>query len=622
MADVLPTSARHAPSEIVDVWSRTAPKYRRRAVLMLLVLAVLFAGLCCFTFWLRTGVYWPWRYDGYDELLRRSFNPAGAQQVTLSHFLTSPISVQDVPIHSVIVGVLFASLCSFPILVAILYRFPYSIVFAAMVAFLSAMPWMGLTVALGCALASLRPFKFSFRYASALVGLIPVAVYFITASWEPAGSAAKSVQNKALLYAPWVLALLSSCVICALVLAMAKLINYRPGGVSPVLAALFAVPVVLFHTQVGRDELDYRILETQIGPQSPTMFATFDVGAWAHLAATRRWSQTSDEPYDAIQRRYLKKGIEDGLVQSEFDRLRAAALCDDFIEHFSQSHHVPNVLFLKGQALDQRIQRLKLARFHRFEYRNDLPSQASRHTWETIAEQFPNLNDLSGLAFYKLSILEAQAGHLSRAVDLLSAAIERLDPSMATTRPAAKSGGGKTIVFPEPAPSAGLGVDRKLLLLQAKRRRELLMNCLPDATRAYREVFFEGVAHSDVPVHPAQLLMSFDDSDPHYEANLRALIRSFPGSRAADDAQVRLVLLEPAISRRILQFRRLAAELANSPIRAEALYYLADVLQEDSLMEDARSQFLELTKQFPESCWAQDAKERLSSISMIEPTPG
>jgi hypothetical protein len=235
MADVVSTvHSIHKPQEIVDVWSRTAPKYRRRAVLMLLILAVLFAGLCCFTFWLRTGFYWPWGYDGYNDLMRRSFNPTGSQQVTLSQFLTTPISVQEVPIHGVIVGVLFASLCSIPILVAILYRFPFSIIFSAMVFFLSAMPWLGLTIVLGCALASLRPFKFTFRYASALMGLIPVAVYFFTASWEPAGSAAKTVQNKALLYAPWVLAMLGSCLICALVLAVAKLINYRPGGVSPV----------------------------------------------------------------------------------------------------------------------------------------------------------------------------------------------------------------------------------------------------------------------------------------------------------------------------------------------------------------------------------------------------
>ncbi|MCC7314768.1 MAG: hypothetical protein IT419_08080, partial [Planctomycetes bacterium] len=269
MSDVPFTSQpQEAPTHFVDVWSRTAPKYRRRAVLMLCLLALLFAGLCCFMFWLRTGAYAPWLYSGYAELMYRSFNPSGQEQVTLSQFLLFPISVDAVPIHSVIVGLLFASTCSIPILVAILYRLPFSILFAAMVIFLAAMPWLGLTVLFGCVLASLPRFRFSFRFASALLGLVPVGIYFVSASWEPAGSSGVPIENKALMYAPWVLAILTSCVICALALAIARLIDYRPGGVPPVLAVVFAVPVVLFHTQVGRDELEFRILEHDLGRRS------------------------------------------------------------------------------------------------------------------------------------------------------------------------------------------------------------------------------------------------------------------------------------------------------------------------------------------------------------------
>jgi TolA-binding protein len=66
----------------------------------------------------------------------------------------------------------------------------------------------------------------------------------------------------------------------------------------------------------------------------------------------------------------------------------------------------------------------------------------------------------------------------------------------------------------------------------------------------------------------------------------------------------------------------LAAELAKRPAGAEAMYDLADVLQEDSLMDEARTQYLDVTRQYPESCWAQEAKERLSSLSMIEQRPG
>lgn len=298
MTDVAPASlSPGSPPQIVDVWSRTAPKYRVRAAFMLLFLAVLFAGLCCFTFWLRTGVFFPWEYAGYADLMQRSFNPSGPNQVTLSQFLTSPINVELVPIHSVIVGLLFASIGSIPILVAILYRLPASVLFAAMVMFLAAMPWLGLTVLAGCVLASLPRFRFSFRFASAMVGLIPIGIYFISASWEPAGRS-QPIQNRALIYAPWVLAMLSSCVICAVALAFAKLINYRPGGVPPVLALVFAIPLVLFHTQVGRDELEYRLLEAEIGPRSglssrPSTLPRRHIGKRRASGAIPRFSPTT-----------------------------------------------------------------------------------------------------------------------------------------------------------------------------------------------------------------------------------------------------------------------------------------------------------------------------------------
>src|SRR5215470_8494599 len=82
----------------VDVWTRTTPKYRRRAIVLLIVTAILFAGLCIFTFWLRTGSYIPWNSSQYKRLMWQSFNPKGADQITLVDFLTFPISIEEVPI--------------------------------------------------------------------------------------------------------------------------------------------------------------------------------------------------------------------------------------------------------------------------------------------------------------------------------------------------------------------------------------------------------------------------------------------------------------------------------------------------------------------------------------------
>lgn len=618
MADIaLSPAPDNTPTEIVDVWSRTAPKYRRRAVVMLTLLGTLFAGLCCFTFWLRTGAYAPWAFPGYADLMARSFNPSGQDQITLSQFLLFPISVDAVPVHSVIVGLLFASLCSIPILVSILYRLPSAFVFGAMVIFFAAMPWLGLTVMGGCTLASLPRFRFSFRFASALLGLIPIGIYFISASWEPAGSAGVPIQNKALMYAPWVLAILSSCVICAVALAIARLINYRPGGVAPVLALVFAIPVTLFVTQVGRDELAFRILEHEVGQRSARMFAPMDVAAEAHRRATNAWSNDSEESYESIYRRCLEQTSARALDKADDDRAWAIVRCDEFLEQFPWSRYAAAVNFLKAQAQDARVDRARFLWDHQLEFRTDLPSPASQHSWKAIAEGYSDTS-LAGVACYKLALLEAQSGRMDKALELLNAL---LVPGGTAPSPAAAAVARsipRDSVFQKADPSAGLGVNLKLIHLQARRLQEKLTACKADLAVPYRDVFVIPSTDANQQVHPLQLLLSFDETSPLYERNLRSLIAAFPGSNTAGYARLRLELMERAVSRRILALRQAVEDLRGRPAGAEAQLRLAEVLQEDSLVADARVVLTELTTQHPESCWAQEAKERLASLSMIE----
>lgn len=603
--------------EIVDVWSRTSRRHRVVAILMLLLLALLFAGLCCFAFWLRTGVYLPWRYHDYAELMRRSFDPFGARQIRLSDFLSSPIPVRQVPIYAVIVGLQFASLSSIPVLVAILYRLPISVIFAAMVVFLAAMPWIGITVMIGCVLATLGFFRFSFRYASALIGLTPVAIYFVIASIVPLGASSNMADNQAMLYAPWVLALLGSCVICAVALAITRLINSRPGGIPPVLATLFAIPVILFHTQVGRDELEYRLLEQEIGPGGSSIFAPVNIAELAGHRTMRQWSEAKGASYDSIYKRMLRLSEEAVLLQAERDRYRAITDCDAFLAEFPKSRYVPSVLFLKGRAQDCRIDRSRLQENHRAEFRSDLPGRASKPTWRRLIEQFP-ASDLSATGLFNTSIQEARDGNLDAAIVSLDLLTRRFDVSRTVTQPVET---GETVVgsvFERPPASSGLAADMEALVSQARRLREMLAACRDDETKPISSLFGPRADGSDRDVSPVQVLMWLDDADPHCKANLEGLIRAFRGSKTSGYAEVRLTLKDPAISRLLQRFENAAESLAGLPAGAEARFYLGDALQEDSRLEEAKTAFEELIKEYPESCWSQEAKQRLTALSILQ----
>lgn len=600
----LPSSTPQLPidaSQIIDVWSRTAPKYRRRAALLLVVTIALFAGLCVFTFWLRTGAYAPWSdFEFYRALMWRSFDPVGPRQVTLVDFLLFPISVEQVPIQWVIIGLLLASLSSIPILVAILYRFPSSVIFAVMVGGLAAMPWLGLTILLGCAIASLRPLRLSFRYASALLGLIPVVIYFVSASQHP-DPAFTPTPFRAKLAAPWVLAGIGSCVICAIALGIARLINYRPGGIAPLLAVLFAVPVVLFHTQVGRDELDYRVLEHQVGPGSDSVFVPRALADEARRDATQQWAETSGFSLNAVATALLterRAGVPERLAH---DRAQVRARCEAFLERFQDSRYVPNALYLMGRATDLRIDALllgdDLVRYHPLE-----PRAESQSTWNALVENYGD-NPLSAFALHQIAVFQAAAGALDEAVAALDALLGRFDVPVTASRPAARDNAPAGL-FGRAAASVSLGFDPHSVTPGARRLRELIV---------------DGRRDDRFGDEPLRRLLALSERHPAYPYNLARIGASFPGARIEPRIAIRLARLNPARRAAIEQLRRIADDYADAPVAAEALYFLGRALEDHRRLSEARDSFAELLRRHPASPYARDARDRWAPILMLEP---
>ena len=250
----------------VDVWSRAGRKYRTRAAILLAVDLVLFLGLCLFTYWLRTGRYLPFHGQEYYSLLMRSFQVSGTDQVSLTDMLLWPINVERTPLQLVVVALVMAALISVPVLVSILYRFPFALPFAAMVAFVAVMPWLGITGIAACALASLRPFRMGFRFGSAMLGLVPFAIYLWLSTRSPGGAAAGGQPARA-------------------VQALHALGTVADGGVLPHggraldridrgLSARGDRPGAggavrwcrwcLFEARIGQDELYYSVLEAKL----------------------------------------------------------------------------------------------------------------------------------------------------------------------------------------------------------------------------------------------------------------------------------------------------------------------------------------------------------------------
>jgi len=612
--------AKQAEPEIVDVWSRPARWYRALAVAFLLFNILLFGALGCYTYRLRTGDPYPLlrpvislfggdlappRYP-YWTLWKACFDPFGPSQVTLTDFLIFPISVEQVPTQIIIVGLLMASLVTIPILVAMLYRLPVAMAFLVIVGFVAVFPWLSLTLLLSCFIATARPFKFSFRYATVLLALIPVIVYFFASTRGADDVATLAGANERMkLYAPWVLAVIASCLSAGLVLAFAYLISYRPGGIASLLAVLFAVPVSLFHTQVGGDELAYRLLEHDYGPDSRRVFVDMDPRELVERVAELEWTADAQgERRDIralVQNKMLllKLALPTELLRQQHEVVQQ---CNRFMEKHPNSRYYWNCLYLRGRAMDMRIDMELLRREALVQFYAGFPSEESRETWKELLRDNPD-SPFASVAGLKLALFEAREGKLKVAENTLQRIVDTFgsgQPPPPTT--AATSGLGQ--LFARKPAASSLNVDPKAVAEQAAQFLSLI-----------RENQYGQFTDVVYPEHnPISWLLRCDPRHAKYPENLKHIDQWFPGSRLHDNLMVRLALTKHSVEERREALKAVIDRYRGGDAAAHAIYELGVLELNDNRKAEGIRALNLLLQEHEDSPWVASAMRKLMVI--------
>ncbi|MGQ9649148.1 MAG: tetratricopeptide repeat protein [Phycisphaerae bacterium] len=614
------------PQVAADVWRWTGRKYRVRAIFFLLTDALLFAGLGCFTFWLRTGDPLPFLSDQYWNYLWQSLDPTLDRQATLLEFLLQPIPAQQVPWMFVIHGLVLASLTAIPILVSMLYRLPLSLVFTAIIAFFATLPWLAITVTFCCVLARWKRIQFSFRYATALISLLPVVLYYLMATRNTPGVDRLAPLELAKLYLPYAIALIAACVVMAIVLTIARVVNYRPGAIAPLMAVLFATPMVLFETKVGRDELSYRLLERGFGPGSREHFLGHADAEEIILRTAKAIRESSPVPQPPIESlvQLVRDDLKLRVALGQTDQSRVARTlmadwyaqkdmaineCRRFLLHFPYSEYVPSVLYLQGRATDLRLNReftylqdsLILA------YNEDFPNAASADVWRKLAEMTPD-SAPGCVAMYRLAVLETRRGHVQEALDLLSRLIANFGKRKIVETAPTETSGWRNFLARRP-PANTLGIDVTATVQNARKLENLLSeNRVKELEPTY-----------DYPI--LRRLFSIDPHHPEYARNLRELLAATsadpqdPTNLLRDNIELLLALTNRSRSRRIEELRTLVDRFAKDK-RCDALpharFELAAAYQTDNLLDEARTLYQTIQTEHPDSPWATEANWRLA----------
>lgn len=608
----LPESARFV---LMDVWSRSGSKYRTRSIILLVINVLLFAGVGSFAFWLRSGVAFAPTMAGYWDQIVQTFHFGRRTSVTLGSLLTEPIGVQYVEMQIWVVGLLMATLICIPILVSILYRFWSSLPFIAIVGFLAVMPWLAITLLGSCLIASVRPFRSRFRFMSALFGLVPTVIYLVLA-WggtrEVMAGNSDPVDGIKFL-APWVLAIVAATLVFAIVLLIARLVDYRPGAITPLLTVMFVLPLGLFEFHVGRDELYYRLLEAM----DRANFSDVDTSVGLPQAVEDAWLRhpltgRSTKSIEEIAERQWLFGIASDIdsFQSVLTRhqVELAGQCDWYQKYFPDSRYMPNVLYIRARSWDFRIDPAEFRRTKWIRFYDDFPSVASRSTWQLLAENKRPDSILVGAALLRLAQLEARDGNVDRAIDLLDRLLTTFGDMAHLGAGAVEQTStrtmeqvlGRRVMREEPELSLHLHADH--LLLEGRRLKELLSRNR-DPLYGYDPLC--GTQRVRSPLWFS--LMDLDPRHDRYLANLQLLKTTYPHSRLDDNIDLETAQATEPLSARIARLEQCVQQFPDEDSAAEALYRLAIAYQAHGQAEKAQATFARLLEAWPDSLWAEEA---------------
>lgn len=610
-----------ASMEVKDVWSRSGSKYRIRAIVLLAVNVLLFAGVGSFAYWMRGGVRFAPVQDGYWDELQAALAPVGAMGdtgVSLGPLLLGPISVQDVPMQIPILGLLMAALISIPILVSMLYRFWSCLPFIAVVGFLAVMPWLAITLLVSCILASVRPFRIRFRFMSALFGLVPAAFYLILAWHGTTDLIAGKIDpvDRIKFVAPLVLAIVAAAVVFATVLTIARWVDYRPGAIAPLLAIMFGLPVALFEFHVGRDELYYRVLEAGADWHFTDRAASDDLDqavweAWQRQPPPRR-SMAAVREVEEI-RWLFGLGSDIGPYQTAMTKYQRelADRCDWFVKYFPDSRYAVNALLIKARALDTKIDAGEFRRNKWIRFYDDFPTRASRRTWRKIAKNRPDTL-VGAVALLRQAQLDARDGLAERALDGLERVLRRWDSSIDTGDPPPAAGAALSGVLQRDSPELSLGISGERVLLKIHRLRDLLA--------ANRDPLY-----GYEPIHGARRpsrgtglgLMDLDPRREQYVLNLEALKKEYPNCQIEDNIDLEIAMATESVDRRIERLEQCLERFPQRDAVPEVLFRLGVARKKVGRLSDGEMTFAQLFGAYPDSVWARQAAHYTTGRAVI-----
>ena len=370
-------------AERLAVSRRSMPHHSSifRAVFFITVDLAGFTAVNAFLYYLSTG--------RWLDLSVGSYKAAIASPI--SEVLLHPLSIFNQPWMMLAAGLLIAAVVFVPIMVAVLYRLSVSALFVLAVAVVGHAPLLAVFLAGGCIIAGRTGLRRDLPMVALLAGLAPIVVYFyfFAGSDEALLLPLQRLSVRLIL----VLALIAAVLAGAVVSVLARLMQFRPGIIWPVILVLLSVPTWVFFERVGVDELDYALIAARIGP-GEAVFAppaaegmSYPVRITTLPVSTRSASQPASQRAVAASKPALALLVR-ARVELGRQRTTLSAECEKFIKRHPDSARSAAVMWIIATVKDIRIDKQALAAGSvRYLYAG--PSAESKGAWADLAERHP-----------------------------------------------------------------------------------------------------------------------------------------------------------------------------------------------------------------------------------------
>lgn len=355
-----------------DAWSRND---RRVATIALLLNFALLLFACGLFSRLTTGGYvhltWPPKFS----------------MVSLGQLMVDPyISIYRVPQQAVVLALLLAIIVVAPIITAQFYGRLWAMLFLLPMILVAQLPLLAGAMLPAIWLARSQVLGIVNRFLRGVVALpfAVAAMWFSTARTEFID---QGPTERFYLHLPWLAAVM---IVIASLLAYwvaARVMKYRVGVGAGILAVLIGLTLFTFLVYVGEDELEFRLLDSEIGLTNP------------------RWP-IDEQPPSAQELEHKR--------QVDLER------CAAFLAHFPNSRYVPYVLYLQGRTHD-----LRYADSDRtWQPYWNVPGEAGAESWRQLSERHAD-HPLAIVARVRLAQVHLAAGELDRGARLLHEAHAR-----------------------------------------------------------------------------------------------------------------------------------------------------------------------------------------------------